>query len=63
MANLIYGLEDTAVWPQTGIQTEVTGVRVRKMTYTHRNDNHLTHCIGSHWIITLSNMQENVKYL
>lgn len=33
MANLIYGAEDTAVWPQTGVQTEVTGVQVREMTH------------------------------
>lgn len=35
MANLIYGAEDAAVWPQTGIQTEVTGVRVREMTHAY----------------------------
>lgn len=35
MANLIYGAEDTAVWPQTGKHTEVTGVSVRKMTHMY----------------------------
>lgn len=51
MANLIYGAEDTAVWPQTGIQTEVTGVRVREMTHMCPNTHTYKHVHTAHAII------------